>query len=91
MQSTLHSRTNPQWPLTGSRLENVFNVQRADPLVWADERDRTDAGEVRLRQLYAERGGMIGGSHKAERYMLSIRSVDMVGAIANRGRVGTEI
>jgi hypothetical protein len=81
MQSTLYSRANPQWPLTGS-LENAFNVQRADPLVWADERDRTDAAEVRLRQLYAELGGVIGGSHKAERYMLSTRSVGMVGAIA---------
>ena len=57
-----------------------MSVQRADPLVWADERDRTDAAEVRLRQLYAELGGMIGGSHKAERYMLSTRSVGMVGA-----------
>ena len=57
-----------------------MSVQRADPLVWADERDRTDAAEVRLRQLYAEPGGMIGGSHKAERYMLSTRSVGMVGA-----------
>src|SRR5262249_50796777 len=60
-------------------------------LVWADKRDRTDAAEVRLRQLYAERGGRIGGSHKAERYMLSTRSVGMVSAIANRAHVGTEI
>jgi hypothetical protein len=50
-------------------------------LVWADERDRLDAAEGRLRQLYAERGGMIGGSHKAERCMLSTRSDDMVGTV----------
>jgi hypothetical protein len=61
-------------------LGNAFSVQRADPLVWADERDRTDAAEVRLRQLYAEPGGMIGGSHNAERYTLSTRSAGTVGA-----------
>jgi hypothetical protein len=39
-------------------------------LVWADEHDRTDAAEVRLRQVYAELRGMIGGSHKSESRML---------------------
>jgi hypothetical protein len=43
-------------PLTGS-FENAFSVQRADLLVWADERDRTDAAEVRLRQVYPELAG----------------------------------
>ena len=40
------------------------------PLVWADERHRPDAAGVRLRQIYAELGEMIGGSHKSERRML---------------------
>src|SRR5262249_34024926 len=35
------------------------------PLVWAE--DRPDAAEGRLRQVYAELGGMIGGNHKSER------------------------
>src|SRR5262249_28229931 len=39
-------------------------------LVWADERDRTDAVEGSLRQVFAELGGMIGASHKSERHML---------------------
>src|SRR5262249_45226697 len=50
-------------------------------LVWADELDRTDAVEGSLRQVYAELGGMIGGSHKAERCMLSTRSAGMVGTV----------
>jgi hypothetical protein len=57
------------------------------PLVWADEHDRPDAAEGRLRQVYAELGRMIGGSHKSERCMLSTRSAGMVDA----SRVGTEI
>ena len=40
------------------------------PLVWADEHDRPDASEGRLRQVYAELRGMIGGNHKSERCML---------------------
>jgi hypothetical protein len=39
-------------------------------LVWAGERDRTDAVEGSLRQVYAELGGMIGASHRSERHML---------------------
>jgi hypothetical protein len=39
-------------------------------LVWAGERDRTDAVEGSLRQVYAELGGMIGARHKSERHML---------------------
>jgi len=39
----------------------------------ADARDRTNAAEVRLRQVYAELGGMIGGSHKSERRMLLLK------------------
>jgi hypothetical protein len=50
-------------------------------LVWADERDRTEAAEVRLRQIYSEVGGMIGGSNKSERHML-------FRTILNRLRVG---
>jgi hypothetical protein len=52
----------------GSR--DALSVQRADSFAWADERDRPDAAEVRLRQVYAELGGMIRGSHKSERRML---------------------
>jgi len=51
------------------------------PLVWADERNRPDAAEVRLRQVYAELGGMIGDSHKSERRMLLRK-------IMNKVRVG---
>jgi len=32
---------------------------------------RPDAAGVRLRQVYAELGGMIGGSHKSELYVVS--------------------
>jgi hypothetical protein len=39
--------------------ENAFSVSEPIPLVWADERDRPDAAELRLRQVYAELGGMI--------------------------------
>ena len=42
----------------------------------ADARDRTDAGEVRLRQVYAELGGMVGESHKSERRMLLRKVMD---------------
>src|SRR5262249_28501837 len=41
-------------------------------------RHRTDAAEVRLRQVYAELGGMIGGSHKSERRMLLRKILDKV-------------
>jgi len=51
-------------------------------LVWADEHDRPDAAEGRLRQVYAELGGMIGGSHKSERPMLSTRSAGMATQVA---------
>src|SRR5215813_5461581 len=47
-------------------------------LIWADARDRTDAAEIRLRQVYAELGGMIGDSHKSERRMLLRKIMDKV-------------
>jgi len=47
-------------------------------LVWANERDRTDAAEARLRQVYAELAGMIGGSHKSESRMLLRKILDKV-------------
>jgi len=50
-------------------------------LVWANKRDRTDAGDVRLTQVYAELGGLIGGSHKSERRTLFRK-------ITNKVRVG---
>ena len=46
--------------------------------VGADARDRTDAAEVRLRQVYAELGGMLGDSHKSERRMLLRKIMDKV-------------
>ena len=44
----------------------------------ADERYGPDAAGVRLRQVYAESGGMIGGSHKSERRMLLRKILDKV-------------
>ena len=46
--------------------------------VWADERHRPYAAGVRLRQVYAELGGMIGDSHKSERCMLLRKIMDKV-------------
>src|SRR5262245_49140608 len=43
-----------------------------------------DAAESRLRQVYAELGGMIGGNHKSERCMLPTRSAGMVDASHER-------
>jgi hypothetical protein len=52
------------------------------PLVWADERNRPDAAKVRLRQVYAELGGMVGDGHKSERRMLLRKIMDKVRAAA---------
>ena len=43
---------------------------------------RPDAAGVRLRQVYAELGGMIGGSHKSESCMLFPKILDTVRAAA---------
>jgi hypothetical protein len=56
-------------------MRSPFN---APTFVRADERDRTDAAGVRLRQVYAELGGMIGDSHKSERRMLFRKILDKV-------------
>jgi hypothetical protein len=58
------------------RSRDALSVQHAGSLVWADERHRPDAAGVRLRQVYAELGGMIGGSHKSERRMLFRKIMD---------------
>ena len=68
--------SSARWPLSGAP-GNAFFVQRADPS-GADARDRTNAGEVRLRQVYAELGGMIGDGHKSERRMLLRKIMDKV-------------
>jgi len=41
-----------------------------------------DAAGVRLRQVYAELGGMIGGSHKSESCMLVPKILETVRATA---------
>src|SRR5262249_32732148 len=58
---------------------NRLSIQVPDPR-WPlrGARHRTDAAEVRLRQVYAELGGMIGGSHKSERRMLLRKILDKV-------------
>src|SRR5262249_43296362 len=43
---------------------------------------RPDAAGVRLRQVYAELDGMIGGSHKSESCMLFPKILDTVRAAA---------
>ena len=43
---------------------------------------RPDAAGVRLRQVYAELGGMIGGSRKSESCMLFPKILDTVRAAA---------
>src|SRR5215472_12437394 len=91
MVSTLHpcaqSTMAAEWQLP--RVRSPFSAPI--PLVWADEHDRPDAAEGRLRQVYAELDGMIGGSHKSERRMLSTRSAGMGDASREGGPVGTEI
>src|SRR5215472_17226856 len=68
---------NPRWPLSGTP-ESAFSLQCADPSRLG--RGSPDAAEGRLRQVYAELGGMIGGNHKSERTQ-----------VANGGHVGAEI
>jgi|SRR5215472_2968424 len=56
------------------RLRSSFSAR----IHRADARDRTDAAEVRLRQVYAELGGVVGGSHKSERRTLFRKITDKV-------------
>jgi hypothetical protein len=68
-------------PLSGTpEMRSPFSM--LIPLVWADEHHRPEAAGVRLRQVYAELGGIIGGSHKSERYMLFLKILDAARAAA---------
>ena len=58
--------------------ERCSRFLRSARPVGADARDRTEAAEVRLRQVYAELGGMLGDSHKSERRMLLRKIMDKV-------------
>ena len=67
----------PGWPLGGTAgMRSPFSMPI--PLVWAGEHHRPDAAGARLRQVYVELNGMIGGSHKSERYMLFRNTTDKV-------------
>src|SRR5262245_27960781 len=74
---------NPRWPLSGTP-ESALSLQRADPSRPGTRARSPDAAEGRLRQVYAELGGMIGGNHKSERCMLPTRSAGMVDASHER-------
>jgi len=80
---------NPQWQLTGS-LENDCPFSAPIPRLGRRTRSHWCCGGP-FKAALCRTGWEIGGSHKAESYMLSTRSAGMVGAIANRGHVGTEI
>src|SRR5262249_7481587 len=66
------NRPPSRCPIRGGRCAGLPRLRSSlsAPIRRADARDRTNAAEVRLRQVYAEWGGMIGGSHKSERRML---------------------
>src|SRR5499433_2694697 len=66
------NRPPSRCPIRGGRCAGLPRLRSSlsAPIRRADARDRTNAAEVRLRQVYAELGGMIGGGHKSERRML---------------------